>query len=178
MRPIAADVAWSVCLFVYLCVRLLVTIVSRTKWQNETRCRLSYGLAWAQGNILSGVPNPPGEGAILRASLYPMWSIRNIRRELKLFARWQQRCGLSLSVLRQLAVMWLLQEETEVYFLGIFCVEALFKVVALGFVLHKGSYLRNVWNMMDFVVVVTGWVCARSNSARISVQMNADCQTF
>jgi len=49
-----------------------------------------------------------------------------------------------------------LQEETEVYFLGIFCVEALFKVVALGFALHKGSYLRNVWNMMDFVVVVTG----------------------
>jgi len=48
------------------------------------------------------------------------------------------------------------QEETEVYFLAIFCVEALFKVVALGFVLHKGSYLRNVWNIMDFVVVVTG----------------------
>jgi len=48
------------------------------------------------------------------------------------------------------------QEETEVYFLGIFCIEALFKVVALGFVLHKGSYLRNIWNIMDFVVVVTG----------------------
>jgi len=45
-----------------------------------------------------------------------------------------------------------------VYFLGIFCVEALFKVVALGFVLHKGSYLRNVWNIMDFVVVVTGYI--------------------
>jgi len=54
-------------------------------------------------------------------------------------------------------LLWL-QEETEVYFLGIFCVEALFKIVALGFVLHKGSYLRNVWNMMDFVVVVTGSV--------------------
>ena len=49
-----------------------------------------------------------------------------------------------------------LQEETEVYFLGIFCVEALLKIVALGFVLHKGAYLRNVWNIMDFVVVVTG----------------------
>ena len=49
-----------------------------------------------------------------------------------------------------------LQDETEVYFLGIFCVEALLKIVALGFVLHKGAYLRNVWNIMDFVVVVTG----------------------
>jgi len=48
------------------------------------------------------------------------------------------------------------QEETELYFLGIFCIEALFKVVALGFCLHKGSYLRNIWNIMDFVVVVTG----------------------
>ena len=53
---------------------------------------------------------------------------------------------------------FLFQEKTEVYFLGIFCVEALLKIVALGFILHRGSYLRNVWNIMDFVVVVTGYV--------------------
>ncbi|CAH1786622.1 unnamed protein product [Owenia fusiformis] len=47
-------------------------------------------------------------------------------------------------------------DETEVYFLAIFCVEAVLKIVALGFILHKGSYLRNVWNIMDFIVVVTG----------------------
>ncbi|CAH0600743.1 unnamed protein product [Chrysodeixis includens] len=47
-------------------------------------------------------------------------------------------------------------EKTEAYFLGIFCVEASLKILALGFVLHKGSYLRNVWNIMDFFVVVTG----------------------
>ncbi|KAG8231646.1 hypothetical protein J437_LFUL011488, partial [Ladona fulva] len=46
-------------------------------------------------------------------------------------------------------------EKTEPYFLGIFCVEASLKILALGFVLHRGSYLRNIWNMMDFVVVVT-----------------------
>ncbi|KAK0065729.1 voltage-dependent non-L-type calcium channel alpha-1 subunit isoform A [Biomphalaria pfeifferi] len=49
-------------------------------------------------------------------------------------------------------------EGTEVYFLGIFCVEAFLKIIALGFCLHKGSYLRNIWNIMDFVVVVTGWI--------------------
>ena len=54
--------------------------------------------------------------------------------------------------------LFVLQEATEVYFLGIFCVEALLKIVALGFCLHRGSYLRNVWNIMDFVVVVTGYV--------------------
>ncbi|KAJ9592911.1 hypothetical protein L9F63_015416, partial [Diploptera punctata] len=49
-------------------------------------------------------------------------------------------------------------EKTEVYFLGIFCVEASLKILALGFVLHPRSYLRNIWNMMDFVVVVTGFI--------------------
>ncbi|CAD7087318.1 unnamed protein product [Hermetia illucens] len=47
-------------------------------------------------------------------------------------------------------------EKTEAYFLGIFCVEASLKILALGFVLHKHSYLRNIWNIMDFFVVVTG----------------------
>nr|XP_015222181.1 PREDICTED: voltage-dependent N-type calcium channel subunit alpha-1B-like isoform X17 [Lepisosteus oculatus] len=47
-------------------------------------------------------------------------------------------------------------EKTEPYFIGIFCFEAGIKIIALGFVLHKGSYLRNGWNVMDFVVVLTG----------------------
>lgn len=47
-------------------------------------------------------------------------------------------------------------EATEPYFLCIFCVEASLKILALGLVLHKNSYLRNIWNIMDFFVVVTG----------------------
>ncbi|XP_073076774.1 voltage-dependent N-type calcium channel subunit alpha-1B isoform X7 [Manis javanica] len=47
-------------------------------------------------------------------------------------------------------------DDTEPYFIGIFCFEAGMKIIALGFVLHKGSYLRNGWNVMDFVVVLTG----------------------
>ncbi|XP_044762300.1 voltage-dependent calcium channel type A subunit alpha-1 isoform X14 [Coccinella septempunctata] len=49
-------------------------------------------------------------------------------------------------------------EAVEVYFLGIFCVEASLKILALGFVLHRGSYLRNIWNIMDFFVVITGFL--------------------
>uniref|UniRef100_A0A8D9A0X4 Voltage-dependent calcium channel type A subunit alpha-1 n=1 Tax=Cacopsylla melanoneura TaxID=428564 RepID=A0A8D9A0X4_9HEMI len=49
-------------------------------------------------------------------------------------------------------------ETTETYFLAIFCVEASLKILALGFVLHPGSYLRNIWNIMDFFVVVTGFI--------------------
>lgn len=48
------------------------------------------------------------------------------------------------------------QEKTEAYFICIFCVEASLKIIALGLVLHKHSYLRNIWNIMDFFVVVTG----------------------
>ncbi|KAI5091433.1 voltage-dependent N-type calcium channel subunit alpha-1B isoform X2, partial [Silurus meridionalis] len=47
-------------------------------------------------------------------------------------------------------------DDTEHYFIGIFCFEAGIKIIALGFVFHKDSYLRNGWNVMDFVVVLTG----------------------
>uniref|UniRef100_A0A671PUV6 Voltage-dependent calcium channel type A subunit alpha-1 n=1 Tax=Sinocyclocheilus anshuiensis TaxID=1608454 RepID=A0A671PUV6_9TELE len=45
-------------------------------------------------------------------------------------------------------------EKTEPYFIGMFCFEAGIKIIALGFVFHKGSYLRNGWNVMDFIVVL------------------------
>ncbi|MGH0182954.1 UNVERIFIED_CONTAM: hypothetical protein FKN15_010839, partial [Acipenser sinensis] len=47
-------------------------------------------------------------------------------------------------------------DDTEPYFIAIFCFESGIKILALGFALHKGSYLRNGWNIMDFVVVCTG----------------------
>ena len=34
--------------------------------------------------------------------------------------------------------------------------ELLFYELVAGLILHRGSYLRNMWNIMDFVVVVTG----------------------
>ena len=38
----------------------------------------------------------------------------------------------------------------------IFAVEALIKIIAYGFVLHSGAYLRNAWNVLDFVIVIVG----------------------
>lgn len=46
-------------------------------------------------------------------------------------------------------------EATEPYFLTIFCFEASCKIIALGLILHPNSYLRNVWNIMDFFVIGT-----------------------
>ena len=50
----------------------------------------------------------------------------------------------------------ILVEEIETYLLGLFTFEMCINIVHLGFCLHPGSYLRNPWNMLDFVVVVTG----------------------
>ncbi|XP_060715817.1 calcium channel, voltage-dependent, P/Q type, alpha 1A subunit, b isoform X8 [Tachysurus vachellii] len=47
-------------------------------------------------------------------------------------------------------------DDTEPYFIAIFCFESGIKILALGFAFHKDSYLRNGWNVMDFVVVLTG----------------------
>ncbi|KAB0342235.1 hypothetical protein FD754_019161 [Muntiacus muntjak] len=54
-------------------------------------------------------------------------------------------------------------EKTEPYFIGIFCFEAGIKIVALGFIFHKGSYLRNGWNVMDFIVVLSGLAAAAAD---------------
>ncbi|XP_059097525.1 voltage-dependent calcium channel type A subunit alpha-1-like [Tigriopus californicus] len=49
-------------------------------------------------------------------------------------------------------------EELEPWFMGIFTMEMIVKILADGFILHKGSYLRNPWNIMDFIVVVSGFL--------------------
>ena len=56
------------------------------------------------------------------------------------------------------SLMNLRAREIEKYLLGIFCTEACLKIIAKGFVMHPHSYLRSIWNMLDFVVVVTSIV--------------------
>lgn len=38
----------------------------------------------------------------------------------------------------------------------LFTVEMILKILAQGLILHKNAYLRDAWNWLDFVVVVTG----------------------
>jgi len=40
----------------------------------------------------------------------------------------------------------------------IFIGEYVLKVIAMGFVIGKNSYLRDHWNKLDFIVVTTGLV--------------------
>ncbi|XP_037643602.1 voltage-dependent R-type calcium channel subunit alpha-1E isoform X6 [Sebastes umbrosus] len=62
-------------------------------------------------------------------------------------------------------------EKTEPYFIGIFCFEAGIKLLALGFVFHKGSYLRNGWNVMDFIVVLSGIMATAGAHMNIPVDL-------
>ncbi|KAB0347875.1 hypothetical protein FD754_012732 [Muntiacus muntjak] len=51
-------------------------------------------------------------------------------------------------------------ERVEYLFLIIFTVEAFLKVIAYGLLFHPNAYLRNGWNLLDFIIVVVGFVIA------------------
>lgn len=48
------------------------------------------------------------------------------------------------------------QEQVEYVFLIIFTVETFLKILAYGLVMHPSAYIRNGWNLLDFVIVVVG----------------------
>ena len=43
-------------------------------------------------------------------------------------------------------------------FTYIYTAEALLKIIAFGFIVHKMSYLRDPWNILDFIVVIVGLI--------------------
>jgi hypothetical protein len=51
-----------------------------------------------------------------------------------------------------------LVNTSELYFTGIFTLEAVLKIICMGFVMSPHSYLRDGWNILDFTVVLSGCV--------------------
>ncbi|XP_053481048.1 calcium channel, voltage-dependent, L type, alpha 1F subunit [Ictalurus furcatus] len=47
-------------------------------------------------------------------------------------------------------------EQVEYIFLIIFTIETFLKILAYGLVMHPSSYIRNGWNLLDFVIVIVG----------------------
>jgi hypothetical protein len=47
------------------------------------------------------------------------------------------------------------QQQLESIFLILYCTEMCFKIMAYGFIFNQGAYLRDTWNILDFVIVVT-----------------------
>lgn len=52
--------------------------------------------------------------------------------------------------------------------LVIFTIEMILKSIAMGFVLTEGTYLRDAWNILDFLVVTIGWSGMFSDGQNIS----------
>jgi hypothetical protein len=40
----------------------------------------------------------------------------------------------------------------------LYTIEMFVKILSLGFVLNKGSYLRDAWNILDFVIIGSGYL--------------------
>ena len=46
----------------------------------------------------------------------------------------------------------------ESFFLIIYAIECGLKILGMGFIFNKGAYLRDSWNILDFVIVATSFV--------------------
>jgi hypothetical protein len=55
-------------------------------------------------------------------------------------------------------------------FLTVFTIEMFLKITAYGFVMERGTYLRDHWNQLDFLIVFSAYVLLISlnNSAYLS----------
>lgn len=51
-----------------------------------------------------------------------------------------------------------LANNTDQYFLYLFSIEMALKFLSFGIVLSPNSYFRDYWNILDFLVVVVGWI--------------------
>ena len=47
---------------------------------------------------------------------------------------------------------------SDTTFQALYTVEMVLKIAAMGFIFNKGSYLRDSWNILDFVIVCSGYV--------------------
>jgi hypothetical protein len=49
-------------------------------------------------------------------------------------------------------------ENVEESLLIFYTIEMCLKIIGLGFILNKGAYLRDAWNILDFIIVSSGYL--------------------
>ena len=52
----------------------------------------------------------------------------------------------------------LLYKTADDIFLYIYTIEMFIKIFAYGFILNSESYLRDIWNVLDMVIIFAGWI--------------------
>ena len=58
--------------------------------------------------------------------------------------------------LTQLFTLSHFQDQSDVVFVAIFFLEAVLRIIANGFVFGEEAYLKSGWNILDFIVAVSG----------------------
>ena len=51
-----------------------------------------------------------------------------------------------------------LANSSDQYFLYIYSIEMIMKILAYGFVVPPNSYFKDLWNILDFLVIFVGWI--------------------
>jgi flagellar motor component MotA len=46
----------------------------------------------------------------------------------------------------------------DIVFLSWYTFEAVMKVIAMGFIFNSNSYLRDLWNVLDFIIIVSAYI--------------------
>jgi hypothetical protein len=49
-------------------------------------------------------------------------------------------------------------DNIDFFFLIIYTIEMMLNIIAMGFLMRAHSYLRDTWNILDFMVVILGWI--------------------
>ena len=62
------------------------------------------------------------------------------------------------------------QNDIDNFFLGFYTLEMTLKILGLGFIANRKAYLRDYWNMLDFVIVVTAYIPIIFSSTHINLK--------
>ena len=60
--------------------------------------------------------------------------------------------------------MW--QQHLEVVFLALYTLEMVLKIVGLGFILNRKAYLKDPWNILDFIIVMSAYLTIAQDLSR------------
>lgn len=49
-------------------------------------------------------------------------------------------------------------EIIDYVFTGLYTIEMILKIMGMGFIINRGSYLRDSFNILDFFIVITSYI--------------------
>ena len=64
-----------------------------------------------------------------------------------------------------------ISDTFDLVFLILYTIEMMLKIVGLGFILNKNSYLRDAWNILDFTIITTGYIPYLLNSSSVNLKV-------